>query len=549
MLIRSKIAQKLHEITLKKGWEIVPENIIVEQPPKIQMGDFATTLPLALAKPLRRKPSEIAIEIAKEFSMDEIESVQPLPNGYINFFFSTPFLHSCFASVLNNPRKYISNDSGCGKKVLVEFVSANPTGPLTVANGRSAPLGDAIANLLEMQGYHCDREFFINDKGAKAKKLALSAFYYYAQQLNHPIALPEEMYPGDYVPVLAASYIEQEGDSLLHIPQEEAIAILEEYCIAQMVSSIKEDLAYFAIHFQSWFHESSLHNGYIQDTLERLRAKNLVEEKEGAHWFLTTHFGDEKDRVLIRSNGLPTYLLGDIAYHRNKLERGYDLCVDIWGADQSHVNPLKWGLEALGFSSDRLQTITFQLVHLFRENKEVKMSKSGGDYITLRDLLQEVGPDVSRFVYLSRSNEQHLNFDLDVAKNRDPKNPVFYAQYAYTRCKGISREADSHHINIPSRFDEIDATLLTDPSEIQVMRRFAIMPELLDRACSSLAPHLITQDIQILANDFHSFYENCRVVDSTNLERTKARLLLVQGIEQLLSVLFSIIGIQAPERM
>ncbi|MDD4029179.1 MAG: arginine--tRNA ligase [Caldisericia bacterium] len=549
MLIRSKIVQKLHEITTKKGWDIAPENIVVEQPPKIQMGDFATTLPLALVKSLRRKPVDIANEIASEFSMDEVASVQPLPNGYINFFFSTPFLQSCFKSVLENPRGFISNPSGMGKKALVEFVSANPTGPLTVANGRSAPIGDAIANLLEIQGYHCDREFFINDMGAKAQKVAKSVFFYYAQQLHHPIPPPEEMYPGDYVPLLASSYIEKEGDALLHMPPEKAIEVLQEYCISKMISSIREDLEFFQIYFQSWFKESTLHDGYIQDTFQQLCSQKVVEEKEGAHWFLTTQFGDEKDRVLIRSNGLPTYLLGDIAYHRNKLERGYDLCVDVWGADQSHVNPLKWALEVLGFASDSLKTVTFQLVHLFRDNKEVKMSKSGGNYITLRDLLNEAGPDVSRFVYLSRSNEQHLNFDLDVAKNRDPKSPVFYAQYAFTRCKGIGREAEACQIDIPHRWDDVDISLLTNPSEIQVLRRFAIMPELLDRACSSLAPHLVTQDIHILANDFHSFYENCRVIDTTNIELTKARLLLVKGIEQLLSVLFAIIGIQTPERM
>ncbi len=549
MLIRSKIVKTLHGITEKKGWEIPLENIVVEQPPKIEMGDFATTLPLALARVLKRKPFDIAKEIAQEFSMEEISTVQPLPNGYINFFFSTAFLFTCFQSLLEEPKQYISSQEGAGKKVLVEFVSANPTGPLTVANGRSAPIGDTIANLLELQGYQCDREFFINDMGAKAQKLAASVFYYAMAELQHPVPPPDEMYPGDYVQTLACDYIQKEGDSLLALPREKAIELLKQFSLSTMISRMKEDLDDFHIHFQSWFPESSLHNGYIQDTFNRLKNQGVVEEKEGAYWFLTTKFGDEKDRVLIRSNGLATYLLGDIAYHRNKLERGYDFCVDVWGADQSHVNPLKWALHTLGFCEDQLKTVTFQLVHLFRNNQEVKMSKSGGNYITLRELLNEVGPDVSRFVYLSRSNEQHLNFDLDIAKNRDPKSPVFYAQYAYTRCKGICREAEAVNIDIPQKWEDVDLSLLKDPAELQVLRRFAIMPELLERACSSLAPHLVTQDIQILANDFHSFYENCRVIDIDQIERTKARLLLVISIEKLLSVLFSLIGIHAPERM
>ncbi len=275
----------------------------------------------------------------------------------------------------------------------------------------------------------------------------------------------------------------------------------------------------------------------------------MVLNEEGAWWLKTTEFGDDKNRVLIRSNSMPTYLMGDIAYHRNKLDRGYDVCVDIWGADQSHVKPLKWALSALGYDPEKLITVTFQLVHLFRDNKEVKMSKSGGNYITLHDLLKEVGPDVSRFVYLSRSNEQHLNFDLDITQNRDPKNPVFYAQYAYTRCQGIKREAATMGIPIPEDSSDINFSLLTHPSEKQVLRRFSIMPELLDRACSSYSPHLITQDIQFVANDFHNFYEHCRVLNKDDIEQSKARLLLVKGIESLLLTLFSLIGIDAPERM
>ena len=549
MLVRKKIADELLRILNQKGWDISLEDINVEQPPKTEMGDFASTIPLMLARKLKRKPMAIADEIASDFHLKWIEKVIPLPNGYINFFFGSSLLLNSFKEILENPKVFLSNHEGVGKKALIEFVSANPTGPLTVANGRCAPIGDTIANLLELQEYQCDREFFINDMGAKAHKLADSVFYIYEVLNGLTPEKPQEMYPGDYIPELAQKLNNKYKKSLISESKTAAINKTKDFCISIMINEMKEDLEAFNVHFNNWFNESSLHKGYLKDTFQKLSEKGLIIEEEGAKWLETTKFGDEKNRVLIKSNGLPTYLMGDIAYHRNKLERGYDICIDIWGADQSHVKPLKWALSALGFEPSRLKTITFQLVHLFRNGKEVKMSKSGGNYITLHKLLDEVGTDVSRFVYSSRSNEQHLNFNLDVTKNRDPKNPVFYAQYAYTRCQGIKREAEAKHIEIPCKLEDIQFSLLNHPAEIQILRRFAAMPEMINKACNAYAPHMITQDIQLIATDFHTFYEQCRVLDSNNPQLTKARLLLIKGIEVLLLTLFNLIGIEAPGKM
>ncbi|MCK5848273.1 MAG: arginine--tRNA ligase [Caldisericia bacterium] len=549
MLVRKNIAGELYRIITEKGWDLPLNKIQVEQPPRIEMGDFATTISLVLARKLKRKPLDIAEEISKEIKLDYIDTVTPLPNGYINFFFTKDFLSDSFSELLKNSKDFLSNHSGIGKKALVEFVSANPTGPLTVANGRSAPIGDTIANLLELQGYTCDREFFINNMGSKAQKIAASVFYFYELQYDLNPETPEEMYPGDYIPELAKKLKDKFNNSLILEEKAKAIEETKTFCLHEMIKEMKQDLENFHVHFDNWFEESSLHDGYLEETYNILTEKNLTLEEDGAKWLRTTTFGDKKNRVLIRSNGIPTYLMGDIAYHRNKLERGYDLCVDVWGADQSHVKPLMWALNALGFKSSQLKTVTFQLVHLFKDGKEVKMSKSDGNYITLRNLLESVGTDVSRFVYLSRSNEQHLNFDLDITKNRDPKNPVFYAQYAYTRCQGIKREAESKKVSTPELISDIELSLLNQPSELQILRHFSLMPEFIDRACFALAPHMITQDIQLIATDFHTFYEKCRVVDENNIPLTKARLLLVKGIETMLKTLFNLIGINAPEKM
>ena len=372
--------------------------------------------------------------------------------------------------------------------------------------------------------------------------------YRYKVLLNSKASPPLDYYPGEYVTDIANKLIEDYKDSLLEKDEEEIINEISSYSLSKMLESIKEDLSLINVSFDNWFMEHELHKGYIEETIKMLTEQKYTYESDGALWFKSTAFGDDKDRVLLRSDGSPTYLIGDIAYHRNKFERNFDLLVDIWGADQSHANPLKYALKALGYDINKLKTVTYQLVHLFRGQEEIKMSKSSGEYVTLRELIDEVGPDVVRFIFLTRSNDSHLNFDIDVAKSKDPKNPVFYAQYAYTRCKGILREAENH-IKIESiNSEDISFSLLEKEEEIALLREFAKIPDFVFKAFRDYSPNMITSRILSIAHKFHNFYEACRVVGVEN-ELERARILLVSGTEKILKELFNIIGIQAPERM
>lgn len=534
MLIRDELKKILMNRLSEMEIEFDSSLLVIEQPPKVDMGDYASTLPLVLARILKQKPGDIAKKIVENLSISFVDHMETTQNGYINFFLSKSFLQQCLQDTILNARAFISSNLGKGKKVLIEFVSANPTGPITVANARSGPIGDTVATLFEINGYQVDREFYVNDMGAKVTKLASSVSYRYNLLKGIPSEQPDEYYPGDYVLDIAKE-VTDESKNKIH-----------SFALEKMLERAASDLGSLNIHFDHWFRESLLHHGLLQETIHLLKNKNCIYESEGATWFRTTQWGDDKDRVLIRSDGSPTYLAGDIAYHRNKLERGYDLLVDVWGADQSHLKALQWALQVLGYDPNRLIIIVFQLVHLFKGGIELKMSKSTGEFISLRELLSEVGPDVTRFIFLTRSNEQHLNFDMDIAKSRDPKNPVFYAQYAYTRCKGIIREALNQKIDLNK---EVDVSLMADPSEMKVLRKIAAFPDLFQKAFQNYSPHLITYSILELVNDFHSFYENCRVLDLGKPELTKARLRLIQGIIQLLKTSFELLGIDAPERM
>lgn len=541
-IIRFEIFKVLKDLEI----EYPIESIIVEQPPQITMGDYACTLALSLAKKLKKSPTIIANEIAPHIQLNIIDKTEVTPSGYINFFFKKPFLIQCLKDSIQNAYLYLSTNIGFGKKVMVEFVSANPTGPITVANARSGPIGDTIANLYELNGYQVDREFYVNDRGAKVAKLTDSVLYQYKKMLNVSAEMPVEFYPGSYISDIAKELVSEKKDTVLSWEETVQKKEIADFALNKMLQKASQDLGEMNIKFDTWFRENTLHNGFLKETIDQLRSKGFVYDAEGATWFRSTAYGDDKDRVLLRSDGSPTYLAGDIAYHRNKFERGYDILVDIWGADQSHIKPLRCALEILGFDPEKLKIVVFQLVHLYRGNEELKMSKSSGDFISLRELIEEIGPDVTRFIFLTRNNEQHLNFDMDIAQSKDPKNPVFYAQYAYTRCKGILREAEN--LKIPYK-EKADLSLLTDPSEMIVLRKIALLPDLIFKAFENNAPNLITSSILELVNDFHAFYENCHVLLPDNPELSKARLNLVFGIQSLLLTLFKFVGIHAPERM
>jgi len=548
MQIKEELRKILENVVIKLNYDIDSSKIFVDEPPNSSFGDYATTLPLVLGKKYSKNPKEIGEEIKNSLSIPFIHSIDVTPNGYLNFWLAKDFLENSIKKVLINPRSYISTNFGENKKALVEFVSANPTGPLTVANARGGPIGDTIANLLSINGYNVEREFYVNDTGAKILKLGRSVLYHYKILLNCDTAPPVELYPGEYIKEIAKKMIETYGNSLLDRAENEIIDEVSKFSLDKMLESMKEDLSLLNINFDNWFMEHALHQGYIDETIEILAKKGYVYKAEGAVWFKSTSLGDDKDRVLLRSDGTSTYLAGDIAYHRNKFERGFELLVDIWGADQSHINPLKFALKVLGYDIEKLKAVTYQLVHLFREKEEIKMSKSSGEYITLRELIDEVGPDVARFIFLTRANDSHLNFDVDIARSRDTKNPVFYAQYAYTRCRGIIREAKSRNeLNIED-FNNSSLSCLQTKEEIALMRRIAKVPDYVFKAFIDYSPNLLTQTILSIADDFHNFYEKCRVI-GTGDELEKSRLSIVMATEKILKELFNVIGIKAPERM
>jgi len=548
MQIKEELKNILSKSVKKINYEINSSQIIIDEPPNPSLGDYSSTISLILGRKYSKNPKEIGEELKNILDIPFVSSIDVTQNGYLNFWLKKEYLIKSLKEILKDCRNYISSDIGKDKRVLVEFVSANPTGPVTIANARGGPIGDTIANLFKLNGFTVEKEFYVNDTGSKILKLGRSVLYRYKVLLNSKASPPLDYYPGEYVTDIANKLIEDYKDSLLEKDEEEIINEISSYSLSKMLESIKEDLSLINVSFDNWFMEHELHKGYIEETIKMLTEQKYTYESDGALWFRSTAFGDDKDRVLLRSDGSPTYLIGDIAYHRNKFERNFDLLVDIWGADQSHANPLKYALKALGYDINKLKTVTYQLVHLFRGQEEIKMSKSSGEYVTLRELIDEVGPDVVRFIFLTRSNDSHLNFDIDVAKSKDPKNPVFYAQYAYTRCKGILREAENH-IKIESiNSEDISFSLLEKEEEIALLREFAKIPDFVFKAFRDYSPNMITSRILSIANKFHNFYEACRVVGVEN-ELERARILLVSGTEKILKELFNIIGIQAPERM
>lgn len=548
MQIKEELRKILNDSLKRLDYEIDFSQIIVDEPPNPSYGDYATTLPLILGRKYSKNPKEIGEELKSCLNISFVSSIEATQNGYLNFWLKKELLLNNVKEILKNCRKYISTDIGKGKKVLVEFVSANPTGPITIANSRGGPIGDTIANLFSLNGYSVEEEFYVNDVGSKILKLGSSVLYNYKVLLNYEASPPLEYYPGEYITEIARKLIEDYGDSLLKESDEKIINKISTYSLNKMLESIKEDLSLINVSFDNWFMEHKLHDGYIEETIEILTKLGYTYEAQGALWFKSSIFKDDKDRVLLRSDGTPTYLAGDIAYHRNKFERNYDLLIDIWGADQSHATPLKYALNALGYDTNKLRIVVYQLVHLFRGNEEVKMSKSSGEYVTLRELIDEVGSDVVRFIFLMRANDSHLNFDVDIAKSRDPKNPVFYAQYAYTRCRGILREA-KNRLNVGD-LDIKDSllTLLEKEEEIALLREFAKTPDSIFKAFSDCSPNLITSKILTIADKFHNFYEACRVI-GVEEKLGMARLLLTSATERILKELFNIIGIKAPERM
>ncbi len=525
--------------------ETIPE-IQVERPGNSDHGDFATNLPLKLARATRINPLELAQSLAAHIAtgdvIDRVEAAQP---GFINFYLNESWLQQQVETVLQAGNQFGNTESGRGQKMMVEFVSVNPTGPVHVGHTRGAVLGSALANIMEAAGYDVTREYYVNDAGNQMQLFYRSVLAAYKKTLGHEAEMPEKGYEGEYIFDLAKEIADSEGTRFIDQDDEQALKEIGDIGRERMVATIKEDLFEIGVEFDNWFSERTLFTGGEYATaLGLLQDNDYLSERDGATWFNSTMLGDDKDNVVVRSNGDPTYFASDIAYHYNKfVKRGYDTVVDIWGADhQGHVPRMKSAVEALGIDRDRLTVLISQLVTLGE-----RMSKRKGNFVTLKELVDEVGVDACRFFFLARTPSTQMDFDLELAKKESSENPVYYVQYAHARNASILSLAKERNID----WSEGDVGLLTHPAEMELIRAMLKLPELVDQMAKALEPHHLPHYATELANSFHNFYENCRVVSSNEGDdaMTAARLKLVESAQIVFHRALDLMGMSAPDRM
>jgi len=525
--------------------------IILEIPKDESRGDYATTLAMTLASTEKRSPREIAETIAGQLEDREgvLERVEIAGPGYINLFIK----RSCWIQTLKDAvgmgEDYGRLDIGKGKPVQVEFVSANPTGPLHIGHGRGAAFGDSLANLLKAAGYDVQKEYYINDVGNQMETLGRSTYLRYKQDFDPHVPFMEDGYKGDYIKEIAKEVRKDAGDRYLKVPEEEAIPFFKEYAKNRILYGIRKDLEDFGVLFDNWFSEQSLYDsGEVEDVLRELEEKGYLYEREGALWLNTTAFGDDKDRVVVRSTGQKTYFASDIAYHRNKFKRGFHLLVDIWGADHHGYEPrMRAGVQCLGYPQENLRIILVQLVTLLRDGKPVSMSTRAGEFVTLREVLDEVGRDAARFMFLTRRSDSHLDFDLDLVKKESAENPVYYVEYAHARIANIFKQAEVRGIEVPT-VDDVDLSLLERPEELKMIKLISAYPEWIEGSAQAFEPHRLTFYLLDLATALHNYYFHHRVI-SEDRPLTMARLVLMRGVMQVLRSALAILGIEAPERM
>jgi len=525
----------------------LPE-VYLEHPQNPEHGDYASSFPLKLARAGGTTPMTIAEDmVGLMVPVPEIESITTAKPGFINFTLKNSWLTSQVESILQAGDTYGNIELGKGRRVQVEFVSINPTGPLHVGHGRGAILGSTLANVLETAGYNVEKEYYFNDAGSQIDAFSRSLYARYQQCLDIDTEMPSDGYLGNYMIDLAREVIAEEGDRFLSLPYTEAVSQLGRLGLDKIMSEIREELDMLGVKFDVWFTEQSLYdNGQYQKVMALLKQAGHVTDKEGATWFVSTALGEDKDNVLVRSDGLPTYFATDIAYHYNKfLERKFDRVINVWGADhQGHVPRLKAAVGALSIDPERLDLIVHQMVTLRRGGELVRVSKRSGDIITLREVIEEVGSDACRYFFLSRSANSQMDFDLELAKKESPDNPVYYVQYAHARIASILRLAKQRNIN----YSDGDVSRLTTEPELTLIRKILLLPELVETVALTLEPHHLPYYAQDLATVFHSFYKQCRVV-SQNESLTKARLKLVEAAKITLARTLHLMGMTAPERM
>ncbi|WP_229712445.1 arginine--tRNA ligase [Cloacibacillus porcorum] len=540
-------------VAAEKGYQI-PEDFMVrlERPRQEGHGDWATNIAMQLSKPFGVKPRDLAEDIIAKLPKDSvIDRAEVAGPGFMNFTLSANWVTETVKNAIEKGDDYGRSNIGGGRRIQVEFVSANPTGPLHMGHGRGAAVGDITASLLDFAGYNVEREYYINDAGLQMELLGKSAQARYFEALGRAeeAPMPEDGYHGDYMSDIAKSYVEKYGDSLAQKPLEETLPFFSEETGRLVLELIKKDLEDFGVKFDVWFSEKSLYDdNLVEPAMQALKERDYAYEDEGALWFRSTMFGDDKDRVLIRSNGMPTYFTSDVAYLKNKYDRGFEKNIYVWGADHhGYVPRLKSVNKAFGFPDDGIDVLLIQMVNLLRDGKPVQMSKRAGTIVTLREIMDEVGRDAARFFFVIRRCDSTVDFDLELAKKASSENPVFYIQYAHARICSIRRELAERGIPMPT-MEDFDVSLLTDPTEINLAKAVSRFPEEIMKAAEETAPHRLVYYATELAEAFHAFYNAQRVL-GVEENVMKSRILLMEAARVTLKNALGILGVSAPEKM
>ena len=516
----------------------------LEVPPKKELGDFATNFAMKSARAFHKSPRQIAEALAERFSRDGIDRVEIAGPGFINFYLTQDVIYESLRTAIAAGENYGNLPKKDAEKIQVEYVSANPTGPLHVGHGRGAAVGSALVNLLRAAGYDVEAEYYINDAGNQIDHLAESVNARYLQLCGQNVEVPEDGYRGQDIVETARRIKEKDGDIYLSMLEAERLSIFKERALAEKLAALKEDLAAFNVKYDVWFSERTLHPDKVNAAVEKLRANGNIYEKDGALWLRSTDYGDDKDRVVIRAGGEPTYLAADIAYHKDKFERGFGRVINLWGADHhGYICRVKAAIQAMGGNPDKLTVMLLQMVSLLRGGEAVKMSKRTGESVTLAELIEEVGTDAARYFFVMRSPDSQLDFDIDLAKSQSSENPVYYVQYAHARIKSVFRQAEETGLSKSDAFE-----LLTDESELALIKKIEEYPREVEKAAADLAPQRIARVAHEMASAFHSFYSRCRIM-GVEPKLAGARLALAGMTAQVIRHALGILGVSAPEKM
>ena len=544
--IKAAAQKAIDEGTVKGG--DLPE-VLLEVPPQKEFGDFATNFAMQSARALKCNPRMIAQAVVNNLDCVYVEKMEIAGPGFINFYLKQDWMYDMLAGIIAEGENYGNLVSDCKEKIQVEYVSANPTGPLHVGHGRGAAVGSALANLMKVAGMNVSREYYINDAGNQINNLAASVNARYLEQLGQTVEFPENGYHGHDIIETAERIVRIYGDRFLNMSEEERLKEFRTIALKEKLAALKEDLEAFNVTYDEWFSEQTLHDANaIKNACDLLTERGYLYEEGGALWLKATEYGDDKDRVVIRDNGIPTYFAADIAYHQDKYARGFDRVINLWGADHhGYIARMKAAVGALGYHPDQLEVLILQMVSLYRNGELVKMSKRTGQSVTLNELIEEVGTDAARFFFVMRSIDSQLDFDLTLATEKSNENPVYYIQYAHARICSIMRQLDEAGIVVMPA-TEAKLNTLIEVSELELIKKLGEYPEMLAGAAKERAVHRVAHYVHDLAGLFHSFYNQCRIL-GVDSDLQQARIALVKTVGHVIRHALGILGVSAPERM